>query len=329
MDKYYFVGYFGKRVEEHHLNDIVNMENVILISDNLDEKKFIFSKLRRQFEVDHRWDIICEGEPKHKWFWNHFYNLFNYPFENENQHYIIFWDSAISVYYSEYFFIQLKRRHPNIKLVLYIYDQMNRWYSKRILRMSQYADAIFCTIPENCDEYGFDYFPLVYSSPIVETGYTFPPSDIYFMGNNGDRDEQLHYIYEYLVSKGVNCDFHIVGVSEEKQKYRGQVEYNRILSAEENIARTIASNCILEIMHHGMNAVTARYPEAIALNKKILTNNKNVIYEKYYDEKYIHYFDKIENVDTEWITEREDINFQYQGEYSPKELINAVKRKLG
>ena len=77
-----------------------------------------------------------------------------------------------------------------------------------------------------------------------------------------------------------------------------------------------------------MNAVTARYPEAIALNKKILTNNRNVLSERFYDERYIHYFDRIEDVDLDWLKKREEINYQYNGEYSPRELINAVKRRL-
>lgn len=329
MDKFYFVGYFGKRVEELHLMDIIDSKDVVLISENLDNDKLRRWKLNRQFEAAHRWDIICEGEPRYKWLWNRFYTLFNCPFEETNNHYIIFWDSAISVYYSEHFFIQLKKQHPNIKLVLYIYDQMNRWYSMRILRMSKYADAVFCTIPENCKEYGFEYFPLVYSYPITKCSYNFAPSDIYFMGNNGDRDEQLHNIYEYLTSKGVKCDFNIVGVPEERQLYQGKIEYNRNFSVEENVARTMASNCILEIMHNGMNAVTARYPEGIALNKKILTNNKNVIYEKFFDSRYIHYFEKVEDIDIEWLISREEIDYDYNNEYSPRALINAVKRRLG
>lgn len=328
MDKFYFVGYFGSRVEELHLMDIIADEDVILVTNNLEEKKLRYLGLRRQFNRDHKWDRICEGEPKHKWLWNRFYTLFNYPFEEDNQHYIIFWNSAISAYYSEYFFIQLKKQHPNIKLIFYIYDQMVCRFSKRILRMTKYADAVFCTIPEDCKEYGFDYFPLVYSSPIVGEEYGFAPSDIYFMGNNCDRDEQLHHIYEYLTMKGIKCDFHIVGVPDERQIYKGKIEYNRGFSAEENIARTIASNCVLEIMHRGMNAVTARYPEAIALNKKILTNNRNVLSERFYDERYIHYFDRIEDVDLDWLKKREEINYQYNGEYSPRALINAVKKRL-
>ncbi|MGN0428159.1 MAG: hypothetical protein ACI4F0_10185 [Agathobacter sp.] len=328
MDKYYFVGYLGKRVEELHLMDIIDSDDVILVSDNLDERKFKHPRIRRKFEQDHLWNIICDGEPKNKWVWNRFYTLYNFPFEKENMHYIIFWDSAISVYYSEYFFYKLKKKHPNIKLIFYIYDQMNRRYSKRILRMCKYADAIFCTIPEDCKTYGFDYFPLVYSRPIISNQYDFAPSDIYFMGNNSDRDEQLHHIYEYLKAKGVRCDFNIVGVSEERQLYKGEIEYNRNFPETENIARSISTNCILELMHGGMNAVTARYPEAIALNKKILTNNKNVVNEKFYDDRYIRYFENIEDVDIEWIVKRENINYNYNGEYSPRALIETVRRRF-
>lgn len=329
MDKFYFVGYFGKRVEELHLADIVNVEDVVLVTENLDEKKFRNSFIKQRFETCHSWKKIKDKDPIGIGIWNSFYNLYNYKFEEENNHYVIFWDSAISVYYSEAFFKSLKKKHPNLKLIFYIYDQMNRWYSPRIERMTKYADAVFCTIPENCQQYGFDYFPLVYSEYPLENIENIIESDLYFMGNNSDRDEQLHEIYEYLTQRNVKCDFGIVGVPEDRQRYKDTITYNQNYTMKENLEHSISANCILEIMHHGMNAVTARYPEAIRLNKKILTNNKNVINEKFYNPKYIKLFVEPEDIDVEWLLQREKIEYNYSGEYSPRALINEVKRKLG
>ncbi len=329
MNYFYFVGYLGKRVEEEHLEDIMTDDNVILVSDNLDYSKFKHPIQTTAFNFAHKWERINEGEPIIAWYWNKFYTLYNYEFSPENQHYIIFWDSAISQYYSESFFVSLKEKHPNVKLVFYIYDQMNRWYSKRIERMTKYFDAIFCTIPEDCDTYGFTYFPLVYPNRDLTKCRQLPPSDIYFMGNNGDRDEKLHAIYRYLKKKEVKCDINIVGVPSDKRLFKGEINYSDGFSTVENTEHTLATNCILEIMHEGMNAVTARYPEALSMRKKLLTNNINIVKEKYYNPNYIKVFNKIEEIDIEWLTKRENVDYGYEDEYSAKELMRRVLEVLG
>ena len=328
MNYFYFVGYLGKRVEEEHLEDIMNEKNVILISENLDSNRFKFGIQYRFFEKAHEWKRICDKEPIFKNYWNHYYTLFNQNFSKEDLHYIIFWDSAISMYYSESFFISLKKKHPNVKLVFYIYDQMNRRYSKRIERMTKYADAVLCTIPEDCKTYGFTYFPLVYPDRNVGGCIKLPKSDIYFMGNNSDRDKRLHEIYKYLSEKSIQCDFNIVGVPENRQAYIGKIQYNRGFSTKENTEHTLATNCILEIMHEGMDAVTARYPEALTLKKKLLTNNKNIVNEHFFNPKYIRVYEKVEDIDADWVKARETVDYGYDGEYSAKALMNKVLEVL-
>ena len=195
--------------------------------------------------------------------------------------------------------------------------------------MFKYFDAIYGIIPDDCKDYGFEYYPLVYSRYPIEGMNREVINDIYFMGNNSDRDEQLHALYEFFCENGLKCDFSIVAVPEEKQKYKGKIGYNKDFTMEENLEHSLASNCILEIMHKGVNAVTARYPEAIYLNKKILTNNKRVIYEKYYDERYVKIFDSFEDIDVDWIKRRDNINYDYKGDYSPLEFIKVIRKKLG
>ena len=230
--------------------------------------------------------------------------------------------------YSEALFKELKS-HKNVKLIFYIYDQLTQYYSERILRMTKYADLVICTIPDDCKKYGFDYFPLVYPTRIAGDLSKKPiSSDVYFLGSNGGRIKYLTSIYEYLISRGVICDFNIVGVESHEQKHIGEITYNNKFSTEENLLHSSSTNCILEIMHEGMNAVTSRFPEALCLNKKLLTNNKNVVNEKYFDPRYIKVFENIEDIDAEWIKKREDIDYAYKNDYSARNLIDYITKEF-
>lgn len=324
MKKFYFVGYFGARVEKQHLADVKNDPDVVLITENLNVLIRKNRVLKKLFFLCHEWKRISLKEPLLAKFWNAFYTISSIEFEKENDNYVVFFDSAISVYYSEYFFKELKKK--NIKVILYIYDQMTQYYSDRVMRMAQYADAVICTIKEDCDLYGFKYYPLIYSV----NDYDFKKkletqSDIYFLGTNGGRIKDLHSIYEYLSKYNIICDFNIVGVDDSEKKYKDKINYNKSFSVEEHLAHVVSTNCILEIMHEGMNAVTARYPEALKMNKKLLTNNKNVVNEKYYNPDYIRVFDKVEDIDVNWILERKDIEYGYKNDFSARALIDYIK----
>lgn len=324
MKKFYFVGYTSPRVESQHLADIKNDPDVELITENLNIKLRRNKVLKKIFFLCHSWKIIKDGEPVFKNFWNRFYSILEYPFEEQNEHYIIFFDSAISQYYSEAFFLKLKER-PNVKIVLYVYDQMTQYYSDRILRMSRYADVVICTIHEDCKQYGFTYFPLVY--PCINNPNqkdTTILNDIYFLGTNGGRLRYLTEIYEYLTSNNVKCDFNIVGVPENEQKYVGEITYNKPLSTPENIQHVASCNCVLEVMHEGMNAVTSRYAEVLSMNKKLLTNNINVKYEKYYNPEFMRLFESVKEIDIDWLTRCENIDYGYKNEFSARALINFI-----
>lgn len=321
MKKYYFVGYTDKRVETQHLADLREDESIVFVSDNLVPTLRNAKLIKKFFFFCHRWNIISNGEPLFSKYWNKYYSLMQYDFDDNDEHYIIFWDSAISMYYSEAFFKELKS-HQNIKLVFYIYDQMTQFYSDRILRMAKYADAIYCTVPDDCQKYGFNYFPLVYPKQNVSGLNTKVINDLYFLGSDGGRVDCLHDIYDFLSKKGVICDFNIVGVDTEKCTHSGIV-YNQKMSTIANLQHVLNSNCVLEIMHDGMNAVTSRYPEVLSLKKKLLTNNKRIAEEAFYNSKYIKIFNTIEDIDVEWIKKIEEVDYGYNNDFS---AINFIKQ---
>lgn len=328
MRKFYFVGYLGKRVEDEHLEDIKYDEDVILITNNIQEDRFRFDRIKRCFYSAHKWNKICDKEPIIANYWNKYYSLYNIEFSESDDNYVVFWDSAICLYYSQSFFKALKKRNKHLKIVFYIYDQMNQYFSERILRMTKYADAVFCTIKSECEKYGFEYFPLVFPQRTYDKNSYTIKNDIYFMGNNSDREKKLHDIYQYLKSRDVKCDFNLVGVLEKDKKF-SEINYNISFSPRENMRHVLESNCVLEIMHDGMNATTARYPEVLSLNRKLLTNNINVTREPYYNSRFIRVFDKLSDIDVEWIKKIEEVDYGYKGEFSARTFINRIVEELG
>lgn len=112
-------------------------------------------------------------------------------------------------------------------------------------------------------------------------------------------------------------NFYFVGVSDEQKKYSDSIKYNQFLKYEDVLKFTISSNCLLEIVNENQEGNTLRFKEAVCYNKKLLTNNKNVIKSKYYDPKFIHVFSDVNNIDTKWLQEKVDVDYSYCGDFSP------------
>lgn len=85
------------------------------------------------------------------------------------------------------------------------------------------------------------------------------------------------------------------------------------------MARAVHDNCILEIVRKNFIGFTQRYYEAVIFNKKLLTNNKEITELAYYDERYMQYFEKIEDIDWEWVRREVEVDYHYQGDFSPEQ----------
>ena len=91
-----------------------------------------------------------------------------------------------------------------------------------------------------------------------------------------------------------------------------------LLPYDENVEKANRSNCILEIVREGFVGFTYRYYEAVVYNKKLLTNNADIRRMKYYDARYMQYFERIEDIDWEWVKDSADVNYHYQDDFSPE-----------
>ena len=92
------------------------------------------------------------------------------------------------------------------------------------------------------------------------------------------------------------------------------------------IAEIKSTNCILEVLQEGQNVQSIRYFEAVVYNKKLLSNNPNLKKLPFYDERYMKYFENVNDIDWQWVQKKEMIDYKYNNEFSPIHMIEMIEK---
>ncbi len=88
------------------------------------------------------------------------------------------------------------------------------------------------------------------------------------------------------------------------------------------------AKCILEIVQEGQSALTMRPYEAVCYNRKLLTNNRSILDFKYYDSRFIQYYEDPADIDWDWVKDNTLVDYGYQGDFSPEFLWKDFAKYL-
>lgn len=221
-------------------------------------------------------------------------------------------------------YIKKLKEEYHIKLVMLLFDFLDSDFAKRAnYYMNQLEfDYIFSFDKNDCKKYGFEFLTEHYSKLQIEnqndTIY-----DIYYGGINKNRITILHEIYKNMVNNGATGVFRISDVPKTQQTFH-EIIYNKKIKYDDMLTEAMRANCILDILATGQSGVSLRYYEAICYNKKLLTNNKNIVNLPFYNSEYIRIFDKPEDIDWNWVKERISVDYHYDGRFSPKQIIDRI-----
>lgn len=221
---------------------------------------------------------------------------------------------------------ELKERFPVSKHVAIFYD-INIMHRHDLEIIKQKFDLVSTYDQNEAEKAGIIYIPPVYdlSENSIHINEVY---DLVFIGKAKDRLDTLLELYDYLENKGVKCYFYIVGTSKNKKSKRKGLQYSRNeIPVERMLGYIRASKCILDLTSYGTTALTARHREAIIYNKKLLSNNKEILNDKYYSEEMMLYFDDISKIDTSFFYGNK-VNYNYQGEYNAENLLLAIEKNL-
>ena len=258
---------------------------------------------------------------------------------NSKTEYVIIFVAATASLFKKSFFIKLKT-HSNYIFLLLVMDSYHA-SSPTIHDMKKDKifdlnwNGIYTFDKFDANEFGWRYINNCYYSmgkfqkklsvlPIVY--------DASFVGGlKGNRTSVIKDLLKLFNMNNISHRFVVATMgfkSEELEQYNSVKLVSKWIKYTDVLKQSASSNCIVEVLQENQQAQSLRYFEAIALNKKLLTNNSHIFELPYYDERYMKYFNDISDIDVEWLKKREKIDYGYRNEYSPLNFLYQIQNDL-
>lgn len=223
----------------------------------------------------------------------------------------------------------LKSYFPNSKYCAYFTDlQKNFSVDLEIYRRD--FDILFTFDKAEAEQYGMKYALEPFTYHNVENKD--PNYDITFVGSvkkDGDRLEELLDAYEKFKAHGLKCDFRIINVPEEKQRYKGEIVYNQYLQFDELIEHVLNSRCVLEIVQDNGYSPTTRYTEACLFGRNLITNCRSIIDGTYPNDGNIFTIEYLSDINYEWIKEDHPVDTKkFKAMFSMRSFVDTIDQQL-
>lgn len=260
------------------------------------------------------------------------YKLTNCDFDGYDEHEVVIFNSALMHYYSTGYLKRMREKIKNVKFILYIIDPMPEesgggvW--DRIVHMEGEFDRILTAHLYNAEHYGFVYFPYIYTPPkIIPVDQEF--RHLYFVGTMDDhRYDMVRQFFDRCREQNISYEMFFYKAERYERIEDKNVHYG-LIPYDENVSRAAECNCILEIVRENYVGFTQRYYEAVIFNKKLLTNNRNIKELEYYDERFIQYYENVEEIDWDWVREKTTVDYGYRGDFSPERWKRRLLETVG
>lgn len=255
--------------------------------------------LRLLFKVHTSYKVNRFVNLPFKSLWNK--KIFNYKFQNNKQICFIFFSSGEFTNQIPYGFIEcLKSIYENSKFVVFYQDLIGS--CKRVVSLDDFKekmDLVMSFDYSDCNKYGLIYYPLVYSDKgnDIKQGEN---SDIYFCGAAKNRFDTIVESYNFFVERGYSCKYFVITNNKsEISRCKNFKDFHTLgsLSYIDNLRYVKGCKAILEIMQEGGTGHTLRINEAIAFNKKLITNNQYIVHSSAYNPKDVLVFKDVKDID--------------------------------
>ena len=313
-----FTGY-TEELMKSMFKDLLNLANVKSIQKLLPFSQYINGLLRGLTMRFYKYKICQYGL--------YFIEKIYHPLEkiktDSQKTYLIF-TNAVSIGVSVPYLKHYLKRHAECTPIMLFLDSLDRYWAQYAKFLVDQIPRFKCFTfdPRDAEDNGFKYTTSVYSYQEVEQGGV--ETDIYFSFLGLDRLEQVRELADFFEAKGVKSNFIYVGNIDEEHKMGLVKNTKQRLPYSEILKDTIQANCLLEILRPGQSGATLRYYEAVCYNKKLLTTNKNIVNLPFYNPQYIKVFEKLSDIDYEWVRRREPVDYHYDGSFSPIHFLEEI-----
>lgn len=248
---------------------------------------------------------------------------------------IIFTNSGLG--YNAYFPYTLKKykeKYPNIYYVALYLDIFWGDTSNvtNLLFEENIFDLTYTIEKKDANEFGMILTRTPYSMQSDFANIEIK-NDLYFCGASKNRGNILSNIARECIENDVDCKMDIVCYENRDllEKYSNIINIKNpgdYMNYSQLLQKSLAANCILEIVQSGQEAMTLRPYEAVVYNRKLLTNNVKIKDFPYYNPQYMKIFQSVDEIDWAWIKKREQIDYNYNGEFSPMLFLDKIVKDI-
>lgn len=160
-----------------------------------------------------------------------------------------------------------------------------------------------------------------------------PQMGLYFCGATKNREQILAAVAEGCRENAIPYSIDLVCYEPvpELESYSPEVNLlpaGALLSYDQVLKKELSSRCMLEIAQKNQAALTLRAYEAVVYNRKLLTNNKSILSFEYYNPAFMQYFEKVEDIDWQWVRDETPVDYGYRGDFSPLRLLEDIVARL-
>lgn len=215
-----------------------------------------------------------------------------------------------------------------IKYVLFLLNPIELFKDTTMYNLNHMDfDLVLTCDFTDSGKYGFPYMEIPYSVLDSVKQNNDVDTDLYLICWSKGRLPLIHSVYSDAKKNNVIANFRVTGVEPEDQVY-DDISYNNRISYDEALIETSHANCILDMLPPGEDVITTRYYEAVCYNKKLLTSNKRVMEQPFYNPAYMHIFERPEDIDWDWVKERSHVDYHYDGRYSPLAMLKKIEKQF-
>ena len=171
-------------------------------------------------------------------------------------------------YYSFKISKYIKRKNKNAKIIMYYLNILNPTYEKVL--SDKNIDEFWTFDRNDAKKYNMKYNPQFYSNEIVLKKDQIK-NDILYLGRDKGRKEELINLKSKFEENGLLVDYHIIEFEKDF------ISYDQYLNL---ISKT---KCILDYNQSQQVGLSLRPLESLFFEKKIITNNTDIVNYDFYD----------------------------------------------
>lgn len=224
-----------------------------------------------------------------------------------------------------------KKKWPNIRYVMFYVDCTGRgvcYHADCLRKRGDVFDLLYTFDSTDAKQYGMRFWHTIYSKLPMHIE---PDKDLFFCGLPINRKKTILQILDACCQHEIALKMNLICKDEDVPDftpYGSVVELGKwgvdFWPYPQTLEETLKARCILDITQEGQSGLTLRPYEAVCYNRKLLTNNKAILNFKFYDPRFMQYFEKVEDIDWDWVKEETEVDYHYNGEFSPLRLMEDI-----